>query len=546
MSNSVVAIGLDAANPELMEKWINKGLLPNLAKLKEKGSFGKLESSINHHRAEVAWPVFLSGCLSSKTGYWGPVEFDSEEYTFTDPGYEKGGYDFKEYPPFYAGLGKEFPVAVFDMPQTVLREDVSGAQVLGWGGHARMTPQQSLPEGLVSELIQKHGENPLLDTDSITEAKEGDFERFMSGVELGIKRKADIVKDLLERQKWSLMLTIFGEAHSAQHYLWHKSQPHTVNWSDKPPKNDPLLKTFQLMDAAIGEIVAAAGEDANIVVFSIHGTCSNTGDLGANVFLPEMLYRWNFPGKYAIGPGEISNLPMPKPRMATESSWFAEVWQLRYEPNKVKFLARHRVPFQLYHKLRLERLTGKESETALDYKPPLFWLPASWYSSHWKSMKAFALPSYSDGYIRINVEGRDKHGVVKPEDYDAVCDEVIEMLLEVRDGRKGERLITDVVRTRKSPFDSNRQSSDADIVVIFDERDCPADVVIHPTLGQIGPVPFNRSGGHYSAGFMLASGPDVPQGGGIHGDVIGVGPTILSMMGAPVPEHMDGKPLVID
>src|SRR6056297_3657125 len=153
MPNSVIAIGLDAANPELLEKWLNRGYLPNMARLRDEGAFGKLSSTIKYYRAESAWPVFLTGMLSDKTGYWTPASYDPETYGVTDSGYEDGAYDFKEYKPFYAGLGKDFPVAIFDMPQTTMVDDLEGVQILGWGGHARMTPSFSRPAGLYEEIV---------------------------------------------------------------------------------------------------------------------------------------------------------------------------------------------------------------------------------------------------------------------------------------------------------------------------------------------------------------------------------------------------------
>merc|ERR1711916_195957 len=97
---------------------------------------------------------------------------------------------------------------------------------------------------------------------SYAEADRDDERRYRADLEQGIPRKADIVIDLLKQQRWSLLLTVFGEAHSTHHYLWHWSQPHTVDWSEAAPSEDPMLRAFQLMDAAIGRIQEAAPEDA--------------------------------------------------------------------------------------------------------------------------------------------------------------------------------------------------------------------------------------------------------------------------------------------
>ncbi len=130
------------------------------------------------------------------------------------------------------------------------------------------------------------------------------------------------------------------------------------------------------------------------------------------------------------------------------------------------------------------------------------WQPTNWYKPVWRKMKAFALPSVSDGYIRINVKGREKEGLIDPQDYDAVCDEITEMLMQAIDARTGEKIISKVLRVRKTPFETNSRQSPADLIVLFWEE-MPTDTVDSPTLGRIGPLPFFRPGGHQKQGSTI-------------------------------------------
>ena len=68
MTNPIVAIGLDAADPVLLEEWLDAGHLPNLAKMRSDGGYGRLEN-IDHYKAETPWTTFLTGCMPKKTGY---------------------------------------------------------------------------------------------------------------------------------------------------------------------------------------------------------------------------------------------------------------------------------------------------------------------------------------------------------------------------------------------------------------------------------------------------------------------------------------------
>jgi predicted AlkP superfamily phosphohydrolase/phosphomutase len=124
MSNPIVAIGLDAAAPELLETWMSRGDLPTLERLREQGGYGRLVTR-EFYRSETAWTTFLTGCFPEKTGYWGRLTYDGSSYD--DP--EIGTYDFIEFPLFYA-LGDDYRVAIMDMPQANLSDKVNGVQVL--------------------------------------------------------------------------------------------------------------------------------------------------------------------------------------------------------------------------------------------------------------------------------------------------------------------------------------------------------------------------------------------------------------------------------
>src|ERR671917_1851134 len=60
MSQPVVAIGLDAAEPSLIEKWMDQGKLPFLAGLRASGVYGRL-ANFEYCRAEAACTSFLTG-----------------------------------------------------------------------------------------------------------------------------------------------------------------------------------------------------------------------------------------------------------------------------------------------------------------------------------------------------------------------------------------------------------------------------------------------------------------------------------------------------
>jgi predicted AlkP superfamily phosphohydrolase/phosphomutase len=151
-------------------------------------------------------------------------------------------------------------------------------------------------------------------------------------------------------------------------------------------------------------------------------------------------------------------------------------------------------------------------------------------------MRAFALPSFYDGRVRVNVRGREDHGLVDPDDYAATCDELEELVRSCVSPWNGAPAVTDVERPGgDDPFSVG--SSGADLVVVWGPGVFALD---HPHLGLIGPVPYRRTGGHTGPyGFASVTGPGVTAGD--HGIVssFDVAPTVLDLAGRP-PETASG------
>jgi predicted AlkP superfamily phosphohydrolase/phosphomutase len=61
----VVIVGLDGQDPELTEKWMNEGLLPNFSRLRQAGCFARLGTTLPAE-SPVAWSSFQTGCNPGK------------------------------------------------------------------------------------------------------------------------------------------------------------------------------------------------------------------------------------------------------------------------------------------------------------------------------------------------------------------------------------------------------------------------------------------------------------------------------------------------
>jgi predicted AlkP superfamily phosphohydrolase/phosphomutase len=500
MRSRVVAIGLDATDPGLLVKWMDQGLLPHCAELRRQGAFG-LVQNVRYYRTETSWLTFLTGALPTQTGEWGHIA-----YTPGDYGIDEGSaYEFAQLAPFYARLpGRR--VCVLDPPLARPVDGVDGLQVLGWGTEVNQCLRVSRPESLMRELIERHGEHPLFENAARSRPGEGHPEvlsyRIPSSYEVGAlealserlcvgaARRGRIMRDLASRADWDFFLGVFSETHTAAHLLWHLSQEHPLRERlQSQLAGDPMLRVFQAVDRALGDFVAALRDDSHLALFSIYGIGANVLDLPSMAFLPEALFRWSFPGEAALGsaPSDRSDAHAA---LDHAQHWKDEVWGLVGDSART----------------RLESPRSQEQRG-----DPLAWQPANWFRPLWPEMKAFALPTYSEGLIRINVKGREGRGTIPPAQFTRTCEEVCALVQALTDGRSGRPMVREIICTRSGPFENRGTGAPADLIVLWQEE-APTDFVESARLGRIGPLPFFRTGGHSSRGFVLSCGPGVAAG----------------------------------
>ncbi|WP_341531528.1 alkaline phosphatase family protein (plasmid) [Nostoc sp. UHCC 0302] len=548
MKKPVIAIGLDAADPVLIKKWISQGYLKNIGKLQQQGTYSNLKNTVKYcgnptefSVTEPLWATFSTGCKPNTTGYWESFNYHPEKYDIACD-LALSGYDYKEYPPFYA-LGDSYKVAVFDLPVTRLSEQVNGVQILGWGGHYPYTPSYSKPPELLPQIIHQYGKNPILFNDNGIWWDKAYIKWLKQALKQSTANRAAICCDLLRQQPWDLFLAVFGESHTAGHDIYNYSQsdhPLYPYLSKNATASDPLLEAYENIDQAIGKILTEVPEDAYVLCFSLHGMGPGYSDMLSAAFLPEILYRFNFPTKVAIAPGKLGLTPPPIVTNPIRNSWPGEVWSKNYEPNPIKHLLKPWTPSQFLHSSQ----NGLASPYPLmEQSVPMGWMPARWYQPLWPQMKAFALPSFTNGHIRINLQGREAEGFVKASEYQALCDELTQVLYRLKDARTGELMVKQVVRTRQSAHDNDPKLPESDVIVVWHER--MTDVIDSPDFGRIGPLTYFRAGSHWNRGFVIVKGPDIVPGLNLpESEAVDLPATILQLMGAPIPDYFEGKPLL--
>jgi predicted AlkP superfamily phosphohydrolase/phosphomutase len=118
----------------------------------------------------------------------------------------------------------------------------------------------------------------------------------------------------------------------------------------------------------------------------------------------------------------------------------------------------------------------------------------------WSRTRAFPLPSDGTGYVRLNLRGREREGVVDPSDADALMDEIATGLETFTDP-DGSPAVTGVERTEPLVGDAPHAERLPDLVVHWSDHPSAAlSGVASPVHGQI----VRRGGGTGRTGHHTA------------------------------------------
>jgi predicted AlkP superfamily phosphohydrolase/phosphomutase len=143
----------------------------------------------------------------------------------------------------------------------------------------------------------------------------------------------------------------------------------------------------------------------------------------------------------------------------------------------------------------------------------------------------------------INHRGREPDGTVRPDEYDAVCRDLADAFLELRDPDSGQPVVRLVTKSREvfhGPF-LNRLP---DLTVLWNtER--PWTALESPRIGRLRVLSQDvRTGGHTPRGFVIVKGQGVPSGAEWIGhSILDLARTFLVAAGVEPSRSMDGRPL---
>lgn len=379
----------DAASASMLTKLLADGRLPTLAGLRERGTWYDLDAPATQFAAGAQHTLY-SGVELADHGLFYPFQWSAAD--------QRVHYmsAFEAPAPVWERLGRcgKRTLAVDPYESRPPTEAPPGALVCGWQLHDRVVLRKwSSPEPVYDKLRRLYG--PPQPVDEV-------FGRHTVDEMLALRRRllgapgrvADAATTLMAEQGFDFAWLTFCAAHVAGHQFWDLSQLDEAELDESSARvlADTLADVYAAVDAALGRIVAELDAESDLMVLSPVGMDVNTSRAD---MLPEMLEAVLNPGKQAA----------EQPR--------SSIWWLRAA---VPSTWRARVASALPERMALD-LTSRLEMRGVD----------------WSVTKAFAHPAENQGYIRLNLRGRERDGIVTAEEAGPLMDRIADGLRTFRD-----------------------------------------------------------------------------------------------------------------
>lgn len=491
----VLAVVLDTVDAGLALEWAADGRLPTLGRLLREGSLARLRT-LGELYPESVWPSLTTGASVGRHGVYNWRVIRPGTYTLA---WAPSGRDR----PFWAELADAGrPAIVVDAPFTRPLGAEGITEVVGWGQRAAPLEASSPPD-LLDAVRRRHGRYPRW-VDAHYARGVRSARRLLTTLERMAAVRTRLVADLMRERPWSLCLAVYWETHAAGHEFHRHLDPGGWGYDARAATalGDGLLRSYQAADRGLGELVAAAGEDCDVVAISGMGLRRNaTGEHA----LAELLRRM----------GHLVPARPPTTLRPLHALRGALPWSIRFRLHR--------------------RLSQEQRDRAMQ----AMWLQRT----DWGRTRAFSQPEPGHGWIRLNVAGREPEGLVAPgAEARALEDEIAGELGRLTNADTGEPVVSGVLR-RGDVGDGPRAGDLPDLTLRFPTGSLVRRVR-HPELGvwdeQLRDVPYTE---HSGEGFLVAAGPGVRAGSSTEGVAEDVPATLLALSGVDPPGTMDGAPL---
>ena len=511
MPRRVLVLGLDSASLPWVERWAEEGRLPHLARLMARGARGVLRS-VNPPLSPAAWSSFATGMVPAKHGVF--------DHIYRRPGtYDVAptGAPTRAGRPVWQILSDGGSrVGVVNVPETYPPSPLNGFMLSGMD-----TPSDdsdfAFPPELKGELERAVGGYKVFGVRS----KEN-LDRSIAGMHQTIPMRARAGRYLWEAYRPAFMILVFMETDVIQHKCWKYMDPGHPEYETEAARAgravyaEAIPDIYARIDKALGPWLESLEDDTTVIVMSDHGAGP--------------LYKFLYINNWLASEGLLHFRRSALTRLKHIA------FRLGLTPANAMKIA-SRLGMGLF-----DRATDKVKAdmTRSGRTTPLQRVFLSWSDVEWERTRAYTLGGNLTG-IYVNLSGREPRGSVAPgAEYEALRKELAERLAAWRDPESGLPIV-DRVYMREEIHDGPFSERAPD--VFFTTRDeayvgSGGHEFASNRLMDRSPL-FN--GHHRMDGMILLSGQDVIPRRLEPADIMDVAPTVLHLLGHPIPASMDGR-----
>jgi predicted AlkP superfamily phosphohydrolase/phosphomutase len=482
----VLLLGLDGAAYSVLDPAFRAGHMPRLGALLDRSASGVLTSTVPPY-TPPGWTSIFTGVNPGRHGIFGFVLGHVQ-----DP---KGlvRLDRVKTPAIWSAANAQGArIGVFNVPMTYPPPVVDGWSVSGMltpegGGE---TPENfTHPHELAARLSRVAGGYEI--DIEVDYAEDWKSTSIIERLSRNLARKRAALAHLLETDgDVPLLFAVLEAPDRILHVHYKYLDPSCEHFSrdEAEPIRERAWAFFDEMDEMIGDLLDWAGEDGYVVTMSDHGFGPKDKSVNMNLALREWgLLTIRGAGALTKAAG-VRRLARRVKRMLPKSAW--------------------------------QRAKG-----------------AAQASIDWRRTRAFASPIPQQG-VYVNLEGREPQGIVPESDYEAVRDEIIQRLTELRDPDDGKPVVDRVYR-REEVVDGPEAGDAPDLFPV-----CRAySYELSDGLYSPGILDDYRDlprGFHHLDGIFGVAGPGVEPVSGLGAGVCDIAPTALYLAGLELPA-MDGS-----
>lgn len=498
-----VVIGLDGATFDLLSPWVKEGKLPNMKRLIEDGCWGPLRTVVPPSTSS-AWTSFATGKNPGKHAIFEFMKLDKETYQL----YPANSTSVKT-KSLWDILGPTKRSIILNVPMTYPPRHINGLMIT-----CMLTPSDAVdytyPQDLKGEIDKVLGDYFIYPREAYSRKN---INKFINELHFVLDRKIKLAKYLLKKYDWDLFIQVFNETDIIQHGLWHCLDQKHPNYDEKlsGKYKNAILELYKRIDGFLGYVENQIRDEDILILMSDHGAGT--------------LYSFIHTNNWLLKEGFIK----PKNNILSRVKFFA-----------FKFGVTPVNTYKILNRLGLGNVKKYKLTTQGYNLVNRFFF--SFADIDWKRTEAYAVGGGIAGSIFINLKGRESQGCVLKKDYNNVCEDLVNRLMQLQD-KTGERLIGDIIKGEEI-FKGKYSKLGPDIIYFpKDPKNAVFSNFSFSSNEIFESVPSHVSAQHRMDGIFIANGKFIKNNLISGAGIMDIAPTILYFMGIPIPKDIDGAVL---